>query len=137
MPVTKEFTVQMEDRPGTLGTLCRALAEQDVNIVGFQSYPSAGKSEVHFVFDDPSAAKTVMDEQRVEYKQSDVAQVRLQNRPGELAYAASLLGETNINIDYAFTGIDSATKAPVLFFGVADVARAAQVLDEAAPAKAA
>jgi hypothetical protein len=137
MPVTKEFTVQMEDRPGTLGTFCRALAERNINIMGFQSYPSGGKSEVHLVLDNPAMAKTVMDDQRLDYKQRDVAQLRLQNRPGELAYAASLLGEANININYAFGGVESGNNAPVLFFGVADAARAAAVLDEQVPAKAA
>jgi len=137
MPVTKEFTVQMEDRPGTLAAFCHALAGRNINIMGFQSFPSAGKSEVHFVVDDPSTAKTVMDDQRVDYKQRDVAQTQLQNRPGELAHAASLLGEADININYAFGGIDSGTNAPLLFVGVADAARAAKVLDEGAPAKAA
>lgn len=136
MPVTKEFTVQMEDRPGTLGTFCRALAERNINIMGFQSYPSAGKSEVHLVVDNPSTAKSVMDDQGVDYKQRDVAQIRFQNRPGELARAASLLGKADINIVYAFAGIDASTNAPLMFFGVADAAEAARILD-AAPAKAA
>ena len=30
MPITKEFTIRLEDRPGTLGKLCQTLAEQDV-----------------------------------------------------------------------------------------------------------
>ena len=33
MPTTKEFTILLEDRPGTLGKLCQALAEQSVNIL--------------------------------------------------------------------------------------------------------
>jgi hypothetical protein len=136
MPVTKVFTIQMQDRPGTLGTFCRALGERNINIVGFQSYPSDGNSEVQLVADDPSTAKTVMDNQKVDYKERDVAQVRIQNRPGELAKLASMLGEADINIDYAFTGMDSGTNAPLLFFCVADAARAASILDKA-PAKAA
>ncbi len=37
MPTNKEFTIRLEDRPGTLGKLCQALAEQSVNILAFQS----------------------------------------------------------------------------------------------------
>lgn len=33
MPVTKELTIRLEDRSGTLGRICRALADQKVNIV--------------------------------------------------------------------------------------------------------
>ena len=38
MPRTKEFTVTIEDKPGTLGRCLRALAERGVNILAFQSY---------------------------------------------------------------------------------------------------
>ena len=33
MPTAKEFTLTMDDRPGTLGKVCRALADRNVNIV--------------------------------------------------------------------------------------------------------
>lgn len=39
MPIAKEFTIRLEDRPGTLGKLCQALAEQDVNILAYQQFP--------------------------------------------------------------------------------------------------
>jgi hypothetical protein len=53
MPITKEFAIRQEDTPGTLGKLCRALADQNVNILAFQSFPSEkGKSSIH-----PTAAK--------------------------------------------------------------------------------
>ena len=48
MPKTTEFNIQMEDRPGTLAKFSRALADKGVNILGFQSFPAQGKSEVPF-----------------------------------------------------------------------------------------
>ena len=38
MPTAKEFTIRLEDRPGTLGKLCQALAEQSVNILRINSF---------------------------------------------------------------------------------------------------
>src|SRR5712691_12865665 len=59
MPTTKEFTILLEDRPGTLGKLCQALAEQSVNILAFHSCPlEKGKSTVRLVLDNPSVAKS-------------------------------------------------------------------------------
>src|SRR6266481_7006488 len=93
MPTMKEFTIRLDDRPGTLGQLCQALADQKVNILAFQSFPlENGKSSVRFVLDNPAAAKTVLDGRRAEYTETEVAQVRLANRPGELARTASRLG---------------------------------------------
>jgi hypothetical protein len=38
MPTTREFTVQIENKPGTLGKFCRALADKGVNILAFQQF---------------------------------------------------------------------------------------------------
>jgi hypothetical protein len=136
MPTTKEFTIHMEDRPGTLGKLCRALADRNVNIVAFQAVPIEGTSLVHLVVDNPTTAKTVLDSERLSYKETDVARVALPHRAGELARAAERLGEAKININFAFSGLDPAKNEPVLFFGVADATRAANILDHGAAAAA-
>ncbi len=136
MPTTREFTIQMEDRPGTLGKLCRTLADKGVNILAFQSFPNQGKSTVRFVGDNPTTTKTVLDGQRMTYTETQVAQTRLTHQPGELARVASRLGEANINIDYAYVGIEPGTNHPLLICGVADIAKAAKILDEAATAAA-
>jgi hypothetical protein len=105
-----------------------------VNILGFQSFPSEGKSLVHLVVDNPTSAKTALDGQGIRYNESDVAQITLPNRPGELARAASRLGDANININHAYGGVDPATSKPLLFFGVTDVSRAVEFLDQTAAA---
>jgi hypothetical protein len=135
MPVTKEFTVLMEDRPGALGKVCRALAEWRVNIVAFCSFPSEGKSLVRMVVDDPTTTKKVLDAEHLTYTEAEVVLVRVPHRPGELAPNASRLGDANININYAYSGIEPGTNVPLLIFGVAEVDRAASTLEHAqAPA---
>jgi len=44
MSVAKEFTVLIEDRPSTLGKVCRALADREANILALQSFPIGGKA---------------------------------------------------------------------------------------------
>ncbi len=136
MPTTKQFGVLMEDRPGTLGKVCRALADRGVNILAFQSFPIGGKSLTRFVVDNPTAAKTVLDAERLTYTEEEVAQVKLLHRPGELARAASRLGEANININYTYCGLEPGTNAPLVIFGVAEVGRAVPILEQAAAAAA-
>ncbi len=67
MPVTKEFTVLMEDRPSALGKTCQALANRGVNILALQSFPIGGKSVTRFIVDNPTTAKTVLDSERLTY----------------------------------------------------------------------
>lgn len=136
MPTSKEFTILMDDRPGTLGKVCRALADRSVNILAFQSFPIGGKSVTRFVFDNPTTAKTILDSERLTYTEAEVAQVKLPHRPGEIARVASRLGEANININYAYCGLEPDTNILLVFFGVAEVGEAAPILDQATAAAA-
>ena len=137
MPKTKEFSVHMEDEPGTLAKVCRKLADSSVNILAFQSILwEEGESLVRLVVDNPTTAKSVLNSQKLRYTEAEVVQVQLPNRPGELARAASQLGEADININYAYCGNEAGTNAPLLIFGVADVGRAVKILDKAAAAAA-
>jgi len=134
MPTAKELTIRLEDRPGTLGKACRALADQKVNIVAFQSVLSEGKGLVRFVVNDPAKAKKVLDNEGLSYQETDIAQTKLSHRPGELARAVSRLGEANINIDSAYCGVDPGTNTPLLILGVVEAAQAAAILDRTAVA---
>ncbi len=137
MPITREFMLSMKDQPGTLGKVCQALADRGVNILAFQSMPCEGKNLVRFVVDNPTTAKSVLDTQKLPYKETEVAQTKFPHRPGELARAASQLGEANINIDHAYCGLDPGTNAPFLIFGVVEAGRAAKILDKTAAAASA
>ncbi|MBI3661474.1 MAG: ACT domain-containing protein [Acidobacteria bacterium] len=134
MPTTKEFTVLLEDRPGTLGRICRTLADRNVNILAFQSLPIGGKGIFRFVADNPMTAKTVLDSEKTTYLETEIAQVKTTHRPGELARMAARLGEANININYAYCGLETGTNTPLVFFGVTEVARAIPILEQAAAA---
>jgi len=136
MPTSKELTIRMEDRPGTLAKFCKTLADHRVNILAFQTFqsvPAEGKSVVRIVVDDPSGAKKALDGEHIGYTEAEVAQVKLPNRPGELRRAASQLGDANINIEYGYSGLD-ASNSPIAFFGVKDVKKAVAVLDKIAAA---
>ena len=138
MPTAKEFTISLEDRPGTLGKLCQALAEGGVNILAYQQFPhEKGKGSVHLVVDNPVKAKATLDRQTLGYKETEVAQIKLAHRPGELGRAASRLGDAGININYGYCGTESNSNATFLIFGVAEVGKAVKILEQAASAAAA
>lgn len=136
MPITKEFTVLMEDRPSALGKLCRALADQDVNILALQSSPIRGKFVTRFIVDNPEKAKTVLDTGQLTYTETKIVQKRIVHRPGEIARLAARLGKANININYAYCGLEPGTNAPLVFFGVTETEEADSVLRDAAVAAA-
>lgn len=136
MPLTKEFTVLTEDRPNALGRLCRALAERDVNILALQCFPVREKFVTRFIVDNPENAKSVLDREQLPYTETAIVQAKILHRPGEIARLASRLGKANININYAYCGLEPGTNAPLVFFSVAEVEEAETLLKEAAVAAA-
>jgi hypothetical protein len=129
MPKSKELTIRVEDRPGTLGRCCRILAQREVNILAFQAYERDGQSLIRMVVSDPASAKELLHTNGIYYTETDVAQVKLQHRPGELSHAASVLGAAHININYGYCGTDPESSMPLVIFGVTDVAKAVPLLD--------
>ena len=134
MPIAREFTIRMENRAGSLGRVCRGLADSGVSIMAFQSIPADKTILVCIVVDKPEAAETVFDRDGVTYTVSEVAQVKLLDQPAELARAASKLGDADINIHCAYSGVEPSTHAPLAIFGVTEVGRAAAILDHVAAA---
>jgi hypothetical protein len=134
MPIAKELTIRIEDKPGTLAQCCRPLAERDVNILAFQAYEREGQSLIRMVVDVPATAKKLLDADRIYYTETEVAQVALPHRSGELLRAASRLGEAHININYAYCGTEPGSNMSLVVFGVTDVAKAVSLLEEDAKA---
>jgi len=132
MPRAKEFTVTIEDKPGALGGCFLALAERGVNILAFQSYVEEGESLTRFLVDDPTGARAVLAGRGMIFEETEVAVARVAHRPGELARAAARLGESKINIDYSYCGLEHGSTQEVVVFGVDNLPTAVKLLDELA-----
>jgi len=130
MPITKELTIRMDNHPGSLGKVCRTLADRGVNILAFQSIPSESTILVCFVVDNVAAAEAALDADSMTYTEGEVAQVKIAHHPGELARAASKLGEANINIHYAYCGLAPSTNEALVIIGATELGRAVAILDE-------
>jgi hypothetical protein len=132
MPMMKEFTVTIEDRPGALGKCFLALAEREVNILAFQTYVEEGESLARLVVNDPASAIKVLGGLRMIFEETEVAVIELAHRPGELGRAAAWLGEKQINIEYSYCGWQPGSARALAVFGVDNTTRAAKLLDELA-----
>jgi hypothetical protein len=137
MPIIKEFTIRLEDRPGTLGKLCQSLTEQGVNILAYQQFAhDKGKGSVRFVVDTPDKTKAALDRQHADYSETEVAKVMLANRPGELGRVATKLGDQGININYGYSGAEPGSNASFVIVGVSDAGKAVKLLEQSTAAGA-
>ena len=135
MAKSKEFTIKIEDKPGALGKCFLALGARGVNILAYQSFVEEGESLARIVVDDTAAATSVLGGLHMIFEVGDVALVRLPHRPGELGRAAARLGEKHINIDYTYCGQEPGSTVGMLVFGVDNLNKASEALDELAAEK--
>src|SRR5579884_3772052 len=126
----KEFTVTIEDKPGALGRCFRALAEKGVNILAFQSYVEEGESLMRMIVNDAPSAKAVLGGMRMIFEETEAATATLEHRPGELGRAAAKLGELGVNIDYSYCGQQGGDTRMLVVFGVDNIVKASQGLDQ-------
>ena len=124
MATRKEFSVTMENRPGTLARMCAALSERNVNILALMSIEQGGKSLVRILVDKPAPAVKALDSLGYQYSQGEVLTTAVANRPGTLAKVVKTLGEAGVNINYAYLGTEGEGQRHLLLvLSVSDVKR--------------
>jgi hypothetical protein len=110
--MTKDLTVLLEDRPGTLADLGEALGKAGVNIEGLCGLPSQGKGVVHILVEDTAAARRVLEAAKFQVlEERDVLVLKMEDRPGEIGRVCRKIAAAGVNI----TLIYLATNTRVVF----------------------
>src|SRR5512140_1975446 len=117
-----EFTVKLADRPGQLAALASALADAGVNLRAI----AAQKGVVGVVVGDKETARTRRALKKAGYRATErtAIEMRLADRPGALARAASRFAKGKVNLSTAYVLAPGRGNVTVAF-GVKD-ARAAK-----------
>ncbi|MBI4419273.1 MAG: ACT domain-containing protein [Gemmatimonadetes bacterium] len=122
--IRKQFSVTMDNRPGTLARMCTALAEHNVNILALMSVGQNDKSLVRMLVDKTTDAVKALDAIGYRYSQEDVLTTTVAHRPGTLSKVAKALGDGGVNVNYAYLGTEGEGQRHLLLvLSVSDVAR--------------
>lgn len=120
MPRATELKIRVDDRPGILGEVASALGEKKVNLRAVNAWVEGTQGVLRLVVDKAAAAKKVLSAHGYTVEETEILELSLADKPGELGKAARKLGEAGINIQYVFVGSAAARKVSV-FMGVPDV----------------
>ena len=127
----KQFRLQSANVSGKLSYLSDVLAKHGVNIraisVGLESQEV---SSICVVVDDPKKAKNAFSAENVEYQEVDVLAVEMKDTPGGLYDIVNTLGQSNVNVDYAYAFVTARAQRAMLILRVDDIAKARTVLAE-------
>lgn len=128
MKVAKQLALFIENKPGTLADVCRALAKVKINIQALAISDAVDHCVVRMVVDDPRRASHLLGDHGLLVVERDVLWLEGQNRAGELARIARQLARHKVNIEYAYSATPADSKTGALVLRVDNLQKARQVL---------
>ena len=96
--MTSTLTLNIEDRPGSLGRTARVLTNAGINIDAFQ----ADGGTCRFIVADGAKASAALKKAGITCQANECIEVRLPNQPGQLANLGEALGNAGVNIKSSF-----------------------------------
>ena len=102
MPIEKQLSVFMENKPGRLSQICNALAENNINITSMSVHDTADHAIARLIVDHPTKALVILEEEGVYTIAQDVVVLEIDNKPGIISMIARKLFRADINIEYAY-----------------------------------
>src|SRR5215510_2441332 len=97
-PTMREFAIHATHRPGEIGRIANILAKVGVNIKSIAAMSINNQGMIRIIPDDIEATRSSLQQANVRFDESDVVQVLLENKAGELADVADKLSNSGINL---------------------------------------
>ncbi len=126
MAAVRELSVELADKPGTLGVVSEMLGRAGINIDGFGVWGDCAR----LLVGDVDAALGILSKKGFTCRAQRVLRLDLPDEPGNLCEVAQELGLAGINIDHAYTVTPSAEGAATFVLAVVDPRAAKEVLGE-------
>ena len=126
-----QISIFLENKPGQLAGICRALAKENVNIATLSLADSADFGIVRMIVDDHERAKDVLAAAGYVANVSEVVAVCVPDRPGGMAGVMQVLDRAGVDIEYSYAFAFHKGEKAVLVFRFDDNAAAAKALADA------
>jgi len=95
----QSFIVEATNRPGELARVANAIAEKGINIEAFSlGYGTHGA--LAFLGHDEKGLKSALTAEGIAFKEVPLLTIELDDKPGTVAKAASLLADAGVNIEF-------------------------------------
>ncbi len=118
--MSKDLTVILEDRLGTLADMGEALGKAGINIDAVGGFVSDGEGIFHILVEDGAAARRALEEIDIEVSgEREVLVLEVEDRPSAFGNVTRRIANAGVNIDLAYLvtntqiviGVDDLDKA--------------------------
>jgi hypothetical protein len=126
MAKTKQFTIAVDNQPGAVARIAKALGDSKVNILALLGTSQGTTGTVQLVAEDAKKAKKALDAARIAYQETPAEQYELPNKAGALAQCLATLEKKGVNLGSIHaTAAKGGKKAVIVYTVQAAAAQAA------------
>ncbi len=129
MPIVKQLTILLENKPGALSNVCSDLASKDINILALSVLDTIDSGLVRMVVDDHEHATKVLADSGLNVILTDVLSLEMPHKPGTMADITRQLSKAKINIEYAYVSVPPGDGTSIGIFWVSNLKKATEILE--------
>ena len=112
----KQISIFLENKPGQLAGICRALAQAEINIATLSLADTADFGIVRMIVDDHVKGCEVLAAAGFAVRETDVVMATVPNRPGGMAELMAKLDAAGADIEYSYAyALGDGDKAILVF----------------------
>ena len=124
----KQISVFLENKPGALLAMTRALAEQSVDMRAFSLAETSDFGIARIIVNDVEKTAAVLRDAGFVHNITPVIAVAISNTPGGLNAALEVLSAEGVNVEYMYAFIGGRKDSAYMIFRVADDEKSAAAL---------
>ena len=127
----KQLSVFLENKPGKLAGMMKALADAGVNIVTLSLADTQQFGIVRLIVEDWERAKDALEQAHVAVNVHDVIAASVRDEPGGMAEILDVVEAAGVNIEYMYAFAARHGEEAILVFRFDDLAKAEKALTAA------
>lgn len=127
----KQISLFLENKPGHLASICKALADAKINIVTLSLADTQQFGIVRLIVDDWEKADAVLKAAGFAVNVRDVLAVGVRDEPGGMTALLAIIEKAGVNIEYMYAFAAHVGSEAVLVFRFDDGAKAEAALAQA------
>ena len=125
----KQISVFLENRPGGLHEMTKALAQAGINLRGLSLAETSDFGIVRLIVDDVAGTATTLRDAGFVASLTDVLAVEVPNMPGGLNHVLEVLDGAGINVEYMYAILgNKKSDTAYMIFRVSDNTKASSAL---------
>ncbi len=116
----KQISLFVENKPGSMNGICRALSDANVNIATLSLADTEDYGVLRLLVDDIDKSISVLKEKNYAFKITDVVALEVSHQSGSLAAILDIFSKKGIGIDYMYAYAAGVNDKAALIFRFSD-----------------